>query len=490
MSVKTLPQRPIKVLLVDDQAIIAEAVRRMLASEDDIQFHYCGEPTSALKIATAIAPTVILQDLLMPDIDGLLLVRFFRANPATRDIPLVVLSTTDDPQIKAEAFTLGANDYLVKLPDRAELIARIRYHSKGYINLLERNDAYLTLERLTKELERHNRFIRETFGRYLTDDVVANLLDSPSGLQLGGEKRQVTILMSDLRGFTSLSNRLPPEQVVIILNRYLGAMIDIITQYQGTIDEFIGDAILVIFGAPLWRADDASRAVACAVAMQLAMTTVNTQNKADGLPEVHMGIGVHTGEVVVGNIGSAKRAKYGVVGSAVNLASRLESYTIGEQILISATTRQALGPLVLVTEQIEFEAKGLEQALTAYDVHGIGGTYNLFLPVRDMTLASLREELPVEYTIVEGKLLVGSVYTGRLTKLSPRGGALCSDHPITPWCDIKIRLLSKHGDALPGELYAKVLLPLPGSPSCCTIHFTAISPEVMAYFHSFLGLED
>ena len=124
------------------------------------------------------------------------------------------------------------------------------------------------LEKLTEvnqQLELHNQFIRETFGRYLSNAVVASLLESPTGLELGGVRRHVTILMSDLRGFTSLAGRLAPEQVVTIINRYLGAMVDVILQYEGTINEFIGDAIFVIFGAPLWWPDHAQRAVACAV---------------------------------------------------------------------------------------------------------------------------------------------------------------------------------------------------------------------------------
>lgn len=478
----SLPQRPVTVLLVDDQAIIAEAVRRMLAGEEDILFHYCSDPTTAVSVATAVAPTVILQDLVMPDLDGLLLVRFFRANPATRDVPLIVLSTQEDPQVKAAAFALGANDYLVKLPDRIELIARIRYHSKGYISLLERNDAYQALEQLAQQLERHNRFIRETFGRYLTDDVVANLLDSPVGLQLGGAKRQVTILMADLRGFTSLSNRLAPEQVVVILNRYLGVMVEIISQYQGTIDEFIGDAILVIFGAPLWREDDTPRAVACAVAMQLAMTVVNEQNRHDGLPEVEMGIGVHTGEVVVGNIGSPKRAKYGVVGSAVNLTARIESYTIGGQVLISETTRQELGSVVQVTEQIDIEAKGIEQPITVYDVRGIGAPYQLFLPMPDKGLVPLQEAVPVHYSLVAGKHLDGVVFTGSFVKLSARGGEISSHHPVAPWSDIKIQLQGDTGTPLPGDLYAKVLRPLPDNRPGFAVHFTSIPPEMATFF--------
>jgi adenylate cyclase len=345
-----LPKHGIKVLLVDDQPIIGEAVRRLLATEKDIIFRYCSDPTAALHVANEFAPTVILQDLVMPDIDGLMLVRFFRANAATRHIPLIVLSTREEPKVKAEAFALGANDYLVKLPDKLELIARIRYHSKGYISLLERNDAYKALEQMANQLQLHNRFIRKTFGRYLTDDVVKSLLESPEGLKLGGERRKITLVMTDLRGFTSMAGRLAPEQVVTMLNRYLGTMVEVIQTYQGTIDEFIGDAIFVLFGAPIQRDDDAERAVACAMAMQLAMEKVNAQNRADDLPEVEMGIGLHTGEVVVGNIGSDRRAKYGVVGSHVNLTARIESYTVGGQVLISETTRQEIGPLVKVAE--------------------------------------------------------------------------------------------------------------------------------------------
>ena len=143
---------PVTVLLIDDQIIIAEAVRRMLEDENDIRFFYCNDPTKAISVATEVNPTVILQDLVMPALDGLMLVRYFRANPATKDIPLIVLSTKEEPKVKAEAFALGANDYLVKLPDKIELIARIRYHSSAYIRLLERNEAYEKLEESQKQL--------------------------------------------------------------------------------------------------------------------------------------------------------------------------------------------------------------------------------------------------------------------------------------------------------------------------------------------------
>lgn len=151
-SASSWQERPITVLLIDDQPMVGEAVRYMLDSQDDIIFHFCRDPVQSIQRAIDVAPTVILQDLVMPDIDGLLLLRFFRANEATRDIPMIVLSAKEEANLKAEAFAAGANDYLVKLPDPIELIARIRYHSKAYINQLQRDEAYQAMQESEQRL--------------------------------------------------------------------------------------------------------------------------------------------------------------------------------------------------------------------------------------------------------------------------------------------------------------------------------------------------
>ncbi|HJY80573.1 MAG TPA: adenylate/guanylate cyclase domain-containing protein [Candidatus Binatia bacterium] len=307
------------------------------------------------------------------------------------------------------------------------------------------------------------------------------MLESSEGLDLGGEKRTATLLMSDLRGFTPLSERLAPEQVLTITNRYLSAMVDVILRYQGTINEFVGDAILVIFGAPISREDDAQRAVACAIAMQQAMTSVNEQNRRAGLPEVEMGIGVHTGDVVVGNIGSHKRTKYGVVGSHANLTSRIESYTIGGQILISESTRRAVGPILTIERQMEVEAKGVGKPITVYEVRGIGGAYNLFLPEREEEFFPLRREIPVRYTLVEGKHLGRTVFEGRFVTLSVRGGEIHSDHSIPPLSDIKIQLINMKGEELPGDFYGKVVAHLGENCSGFAVRFTSLPPETLLF---------
>lgn len=147
-----LPDYSMMVLLVDDQAMIGEAVRRALSEESDIDFHFCSDPQQALSVAQQIKPTVILQDLIMPGVDGLELLTQYRAAPGLKDVPIIVLSTKEDPKVKSAAFTAGANDYLVKLPDVIELLARIRYHSRSYLTMLQRDEAYRALRESQQQL--------------------------------------------------------------------------------------------------------------------------------------------------------------------------------------------------------------------------------------------------------------------------------------------------------------------------------------------------
>lgn len=179
-----------RVLLVDDQPMIGEAVRRMLAAEADFDFAYCGDPTKAMDAAAEFHPTVILQDLVMPEVDGLTMLRFYRANPATREIPTIVLSTKEEPKVKAEAFMLGANDYLVKLPDPIELTARIRHHSRGYIAQIERNEAYAALkkseERLAEDLAQAAKYVISLFPERVSGEITTDWMFIPS-VTLGGD---------------------------------------------------------------------------------------------------------------------------------------------------------------------------------------------------------------------------------------------------------------------------------------------------------------
>ena len=348
----------------------------------------------------------------------------------------------------------------------------------SWADVSDRKRVEAELKRLAEQVELRNRFIRETFGRYLTDEVVDTLLESPSGLKMGGEKRKLTMMMTDLRGFTSLSERLAADRVVTLLNRYLTAMVPIIRQYQGTIDEFIGDAIFVLFGAPVWQEDDAERAVACAVAMQLAMEEVNAENRKEDLPEVEMGIGLHTGQVVVGNIGSPERMKYGVVGSHVNLTSRIQACTIGGQILVSETTRQELGNKLKIGKQMEVRAKGVEQPVVLFEALEVGGRHKLSLPEVTETLVPLKDEIPLRYEVVESSQVGGALSKGVLTKVSLRGAEARLESPVPTLSNLKMHLIGSGGEQLPGALYCKVLGAVPGSSTGFSIRFTSVSPEI------------
>jgi len=216
--------------------------------------------------------------------------------------------------------------------------------------------------------------IRDTFGRYLSKEVVDEILKSPGGVDLRGELRDITILVSDLRGFTRIAESLEPRQVLELINRYLEKMTDIVMKHGGTIDEFTGDGILVFFGAPRAMPDHCQRAVECALEMQAAMNNLNAENLNHNLPELHMGIGINTGQLIVGNIGSERRMKYGAVGSPINLAFRIEAQTARGEILVSPEVSAQIDGVVGIRGPKEASLKGVDSPVTLYSVHRLAET--------------------------------------------------------------------------------------------------------------------
>ena len=229
----------------------------------------------------------------------------------------------------------------------------------------------LNLNAMTEGLKQRD-FIRETFGRYVDQSVAAELLSQPETVRLGGHKREVAMLMSDLRGFTPLCETLSPEEVIKIVNRYFGRMIEIIQRRHGIIVDFFGDAVLVFFdplnGPMKPKAVDA---LACAMEMQRAMKLFNKESRELGLPELAMGVGVHTDSVVVGNIGSETRAKYGIVGAAVNLTARIQSVADAGEILITDAVRRHVGAMAAIDRSFTAELKGVSEETTLHVVKEI-----------------------------------------------------------------------------------------------------------------------
>ncbi len=328
--------------------------------------------------------------------------------------------------------------------------------------------------------------LKKMFGRYLSTEVMHAILKDPASLELGGERRRVTIMMTDLRGFTALSERLEPEKVVQLLNAYFEVMVDIILKYHGTINEIVGDALLVIFGAPNEIPDRNAKAIACAIAMQNAMEDVNRENRLKGLPELEMGIGLNEADVIVGNIGSSKRSKYAVVGSGVNMASRIESYSVGGQVLISESVKSDAGDLLRIDNRMDVLPKGAQSPLPIYDVGGIAGQYNLVLQEKSPDYAALNKEIPIQWAVLDGKDVGRAGLRGRMIRLSKKGADIDLGGPVDALTNIKLNLSDVDEELASRDFYGKVIAPSGSGQTVFSVRFTAVPPEVSAYFKALL----
>jgi class 3 adenylate cyclase len=318
---------------------------------------------------------------------------------------------------------------------------------------------------------RQRDFIRSAFGRYVSPEVAKTLLESPDGLRLGGHKRQITVLMSDLRGYTRFAEHGDPAGVMEVLNDYLGRMADVVIAHGGTINEFIGDAIFAVFGAPVEHPDHAERAAAAALAMQDAMDALNRENAGRGRPRFEMGIGLHTGEAVVGNIGSEQRTKYAVVGAAVNLAARVESCTVGGQILITESTVRYLGPLADVAPPTHAELKGVDAPVALYALRGVGGRW---AQRRETAVdGDVAVTLPLVGWVVEGKQVRADAFTGEVRRLGRRHLDVAVVAPLPPLTNVRVRLTWAGSGRASGDLYGKVTGDVGG---LLRIHLTSVDP--------------
>src|SRR5437773_2048823 len=219
----------------------------------------------------------------------------------------------------------------------------------------------------------HERLAREevaraNYSRFLPEYVVTQMLENPDSFKLGGVLQTITILFADIRGFTRISEHAPPEKIVQLLNRYLSAMTDIIFAHGGTLDKYLGDGMMALFGAPTVTPKDAANAMSAAVAMQRRMLSINDELRAEGFPEIGVGIGLHTGEVIVGYIGSERRSEYTAIGDSVNTASRLESNAKAGEILVSEVTAKAAQSRYQLVPRDPIAVKNREQPVPLFEI--------------------------------------------------------------------------------------------------------------------------
>jgi len=242
-------------------------------------------------------------------------------------------------------------------PDDLELISAVAAQTAIAVENVRAH------ERLAKE-----EVARANYSRFLPEYVVKQMLENPESFKLGGVTQTITVLFADIRGFTRISEHASPEKIVQLLNRYFSAMTDIIFAHGGTLDKYLGDGLMALFGAPTVTPKDASNAISAAVAMQRRMLSINDELRAEGFPEIGIGIGLHTGEVIVGYIGSERRSEYTAIGDAVNTSSRLESNAKAGEILVSEVTAQAARSRYQLASRDPITVKNREQPVPLFEV--------------------------------------------------------------------------------------------------------------------------
>ncbi|MCW8924995.1 MAG: response regulator [Xanthomonadales bacterium] len=467
------------ILVVDDN----ESNRKLLAHQLNRQGHEVNTAASgraALDMVRANVPDLMLLDLFMPDMNGFDVLQEMHADEDLRAVPVIIITGLNDKNAAVKCIEAGAFDLLIKPVNPALLDARV-------VACLERKAWHDKEREYQQELEKSYTFIRKVFGRYLSDEVVQQILESDDGMQMGGGKQTVTIMMTDIRGFSMLSQALDPQDCVRMLNNYFGVMTPLIQKHDGVIDEFLGDAILAIFGAPVFSETHAQQAVACAIEMQKAMDEVNETNRKWGLPGIEMGIAVNTGEVVVGNIGSETRSKYGVVGHHVNLTARIESFTVGGQVMISEFTLAQLDSKVEIAQSMKVEAKGIKDPVRIHEITGIGAPYELYLPRAEQAVRTLREEIPVSYKRLSGKAIADKSASGYLVAAADGVAQLATDEELEVLTNLRMHVPGYPG-AEDDQIFSKVtaLASTQNGQNHYIIKLTSATVEARKYIDSMI----
>ena len=306
--------------------------------------------------------------------------------------------------------------------------------------------------------------VRDVLERYTSKEIAKAALEDYNADQRGGSLVDATVMFCDIRGYTALSGEVPATTLVEVINHHFSVMDRIIGKYDGTVMEFLGDGILASFGVPGRHDDHAYRAVACALEMQNAMSEVREWNTRHGISPFEIGIGINSGLMIAGNIGSKKTMKYQCIGQQVNLAGRIESYSVGGQILISKSTYDNISADVEIKSIRKVVPKGTTTELEIYDVCGVGGEYSVSLEQENEKMVPLKSPMPITFCMVNGKKTGTVRYGAAIWKISDKGAVISTQHPLELGDNIMI--------SYNGEVYAKVTSVGDGE---VTVRFTSIS---------------
>ncbi|OBH07956.1 MULTISPECIES: adenylate/guanylate cyclase domain-containing response regulator [unclassified Mycobacterium] len=438
--------QPVRLLVVDDEEDVQALFRGRFRKElqrGEYTLSFTTDPLQALKMVDESPDLeVLITDLNMPAMNGLELLA--EVAKLRRPLKTIVLTAYNDARNIRGAMMRGAFDFQVKPLDLEDLRATI---AKA-VTIVRELQAGEEARRRTVELVEQKRRVEEIFGRYVCEEVKAQLLACPEG-HLGSERRTLTVLMADIRGFTGLSEVLPPEQVVQVLNGYLERATEVMFRRNGTINEILGDGMLVFFGAPISDDDATANAVAAALELQLAMNDLNATHRREGLPELALGIGVHTGEAVVGTIGSRRRQKYTAIGKTVNLVARIESHSVGGQVLVSDWAYREIRDVASTLASFQVRVKGITEPVTVHDVRGLAGEYNLQLPTVERALTRLPAPISIGVAVIKDKV-IGDPFPAELIASGAEAVRVRSQRVIPPFDDLML-------DVAGATIFAKVV---------------------------------
>lgn len=300
---------------------------------------------------------------------------------------------------------------------------------------------------------------------------------------------EATILLADLRGFTSITATLPAGTVIAMLNRCLGRMSEIVSHHHGVVDKFMGDSIMVLFGAPVERHDDVQRALACAIEMQLAMLELNNQDRPDDIPELFMGIGINTGSVMAGRFGSNFYSEYTVIGDEVNLASRIEAFSLRGQILISENTFNHCRDFITTSEAMEVFVKGKTQPVKLRELYAIP-SLNLEVPRKEARRSHRVEvRLPCSFSLIQNKFVMPGMIGATILDIGYHGLLIETSYPLKALDDVKLEFDLPLVNLKATDIYAKVIkLIHDGSRYLAGFEFTSVSPDTDMKIRLFVQL--
>jgi class 3 adenylate cyclase len=341
-----------RVLIVDDNRHNVKILESLLSAQG-YEIVVARDGLQALVLAAETPPDLIVMDVMMPNMDGFQTTRILRAQAKCEAIPILMVTALSEIDQKLKGFEAGADDFLSKPFSSVELLARVR--------------SLLRIRRLHDELREKNALLERVLMRYVSEEVARQILDDPyQNLRLGGQACEVSVLFADIRGFTHFSEQRDPALVTEVLNLIFNQLTPAVFEHHGTLDKYLGDAIMAFYGAPVPADDSPAQAVRTAWRMQQSFAELGRENPY--VSELGLGIGICTGEAIVGNVGSERVMNYTVIGRTPNMAKRLQECAHAGQILIDERAYQAVKDLVEVRKTEPLELKGYSQLMPVYQV--------------------------------------------------------------------------------------------------------------------------